>query len=208
LLVLGFAVLIPKPPDTDSSAARFAVYYLNHQDAIRAGLTVVGIGFLFYFWFLGILRGVLAAAEGGGGSLASVAFGGGVAAGVLLIVGVAAGETAAFRPNEVDPQITRAFSDFFVVIGAPAAGPIAVFFAATALAGSRYRALPGWAVTLSWIGAVGALPAIGTALTTTGAFSGDGILGLFVPVITFVVGLVGIAVGMIRNPIPAAAATQ
>ncbi|HEY8779783.1 MAG TPA: hypothetical protein VIL93_08320, partial [Solirubrobacterales bacterium] len=53
---------------------------------------------------------------------------------------------------------------------------------------------------LSALGAIGALPAIGTSLSTSGAFSGDGVLGLFVPVITFVVGLVAISVAMLRSP--------
>jgi hypothetical protein len=199
LTVVGFGVLIPKPPDTDSSAATFATYFVDHQNAIRAGLTVVGVGLFFYIWFLGSLRGILAAAEGGAARLASVAYGGGLVGAAFFIVGLAAGETAAFRPDDVAPDVTRAFSDFFIIIGAPAATAFAAFFAATAMAGSRHGALPSWAVGLSWVGAIGALPAIGASLTTTGAFSGDGVLGLFVPVITFVVGLVAISIAMLRS---------
>ena len=166
----------------------------------RGGLTVVGIGIFFYLWFLGSLRSTLAAAEGGAGRLASVAYGAGLVGAAFFIVGLAAGETAAFRPDEVDPGITRAFSDFFVVLGAPAATTFAAFFTAIALVGFRHAAFPGWAAGLSALGAIGALPAIGTSLSTSGAFSGDGVLGLFVPVITFVVGLVAISVAMLRSP--------
>jgi hypothetical protein len=202
LIVVGFGILIPKPPDTDASAATFASYYVDHQNAIRAGLTVVGIGIFFYLWFLGSLRSTLAAAEGGTGRLASVAYGAGLVGAVFFIVGLTAGETAAFRPDQVDPGITRAFSDFFIVLGAPAATSFAAFFAAIALVGFRHAAFPGWAAGLSALGAIGALPAIGTSLTISGAFSGDGVLGLFVPFITFVVALVAISVAMLRSQQP------
>jgi len=38
-------------------------------------------------------------------------------------------------------------------------------------------------------------------LTTTGPFAGDGVLGLFVPVFTFVIGLVAISVALMRGPV-------
>jgi hypothetical protein len=50
------------------------------------------------------------------------------------------------------------------------------------------------------VAAVGQLPAIGAALTTTGAFAGDGALGLFVPVFTFFVALIAISVALMRAP--------
>jgi hypothetical protein len=208
LIIVGFAIVIPKPPDMDSSAATFAAYYVDHQSAIRAGLTIVGIGIFFFIWFLGSLRAALAAAEGGGGRLASVAYGAGLIGAAVLLLGITAGETAAFRPDDVDPGVTRAFSDFFAVTGAPAASALTAFFAAIALAGFRHGALPGWAAWTSAVAAVGQVPAIGAALTTTGAFAGDGVLGLFVPVLTFVVGLVAISVALMRRPKASGASTS
>jgi hypothetical protein len=201
LTIVGFAIVIPKPPDVDSSAATFAAYYVDHQNAIRAGLTIVGVGIFFYLWFLGSLRSALAAAEGGAGRLTSIAYGAGLIVAAFFVVGLAAGETAAFRPDDVDPGVTRAFNDFFVVIGAPAATAFTAFFAATALIGFRHAALPRWAAGLSALAAIGALPGIGTSLTTTGPFAGDGVLGLFVPVFTFVIGLVAISVALMRGPV-------
>jgi hypothetical protein len=202
LTLVGFAIVIPKPPDVDSSAATFAAYYVDHQNAIRAGLTIVGVGIFFYIWFLGSLRSALAAAEGGSGRLSSVAYGAGLIAGAALIVGLGAAETAAFRPNDVDPGVTRALNDFFVVLGAPAATALAALFAATAMVGFRFGALPGWAAGVSGLAAVGQLPAVGTSLTTTGAFAADGALGLFVPVFTLLIGVVAISVALMRSPEP------
>jgi hypothetical protein len=200
LTIVAFVIVIPKPPDLDSSAAVIAAYYVDHQDALRAGLTMVGIGLFFYIWFLGSLRSALSAAEGGSGRLTSIAYGAGLIAPAVLMVGLTAALTAAFRPDDVDPGVTRAFNDFFVVSAAPATSALAAFFASTALVGFRHGALPGWAAWTSAIAAVCQLPAIGSALTTTGAFAGDGVLGLFVPVFAFVVGLIAISVALIRAP--------
>ena len=207
LIIVGFAIVIPKPPDLDSSAARIAAYYVDHQSAIQAGLTIISIGLFFFFWFLGSLRSALATAEGGHGRLTSVAYGAGLVAAGVLMVGIAAAEAAAFRPNDVDPGTTRAFNDLFAVSGAPATAALAAFFAATALVGFRHRALPSWAAWVSAIAAVCQLPAFGTALTTSGAFAADGWLGLFTPVFSFVVGLIAISVALIRSPAPSAAAS-
>jgi hypothetical protein len=200
LSIIGFAIVIPKPPDVDSSAAVIAAYYVDHQDALRAGLTMVGIGIFFYIWFLGSLRSALAAAEGGSGRLTSIVYGAGLIAPAVLMLGLTAALTAAFRPEDVDPAVTRAFNDFFVISAAPAASALVAFFAATAAVGFRHRALPRWAAWTSAVAAVGQLPAIGAALTTTGAFAGDGALGLFVPVFTFFVALIAISVALMRAP--------
>jgi hypothetical protein len=207
LLVVGFFFVIPTPPDIDSSAVTWASYYVDHQDAIRAGYTIVAVGLFFFIWFLGSLRSALASAEGGTARLSSVAYGGGLVAAALFLVGLAAGFTAAFRPDEVDPGVTRALSDIFAVIGAPSAAAFTALFAATAIVGFRHGALPGWAATVSAVAAIGQVPAIGAALTTTGVFAGDGALGLFVPVLTFLIGLVSLSIAVLRNPLPGASSS-
>jgi hypothetical protein len=207
LSIVGFAIVIPKPPDLDSSAARIAAYYVDHQDAIRVGLTIAGIGLFFFLWFLGSLRSAFAAAEGGNARLTSVAYGAGLVGTAVLMVGIAAAEVAAFRPDDVSPDVTRAFNDLFVVLGAPATSALAAFFAATAAIGFRHRALPGWAAWISAIAAVCQLPAIGTAFTTHGAFAADGVLGLFVPILGLVVGVIAISVALMRAPTPSVVST-
>jgi hypothetical protein len=207
LTFVAFVIVIPKPPDMDDPAAVFAAFYSDHQDALRAGFTMVGIGLFFFIWFLGSLRAALAAAEGGSERLASIAYGAGLIGAAVLMLGLTAALTAAFRPDEIDPEITRGFNDFFAVSAAPAASALVAFFAAIALAGFRHGALPGWTAWTSAVAAVGQIPAIGAALTTTGAFAGDGVLGLFVPVLTFLVGLVAISVALMRNPEPSAVTT-
>ena len=205
LIVVGFLIVIPKPPAIDSSAASFASYYVDHQDALRTGFTILGIGLFFYIWFLGSVRSALAAAEGGTARLASIAFGAGLISAAVLMFGLAAGEAAAFRPSDVDPGVTRAVSDIFVVSAAPGAAALTAFFAAIAMAGFRYRALPGWAAWISVVAAVGQLPAFGAGVTQTGVFAGDGALGLFTPIFTFLIGLVAISIALMRSPAPVVA---
>jgi hypothetical protein len=66
------------------------------------------------------------------------------------------------------------------VVGIPA---FTAFFAATAIVLLRSGAFPGW---LGWLTAVAAVVqplTFGTLFTKSGAFAGDGALGLFVPFI-------------------------
>jgi hypothetical protein len=205
LIVVGFGFVIPTPPDLDSSARVFADYYVDHQDGIRAGFTIASVAMIFFLWFLGSLRVALGDAEGGAGRLSSVAFGAGLVGVAALTVGLGAGETAAFRPTDLDPGVTRALNDVFAVIAAPAASALAVMFGATAVIGFRHGGLPGWATWCSAIAAVGQLPAYGAALTTSGAFAGDGVLGLFVPVLTFTIAVVALGVALMRAPEPPSA---
>src|SRR6266496_1585427 len=153
-LIVGFLIVFPKPPATDASASEWAKFFTDHQNGVRAGLTIVGVGTFFFIWFLGSLRSGLASAEGGTARLASIAYGAGLLVVAFFIVGLTVSLTAAYRPTEVDPGVTRVLADLFGVVGAPAAAAFVAFFAATALAGFRYGALPSWAAWISALAAV------------------------------------------------------
>lgn len=204
-LVVGFLIVFPKPPDADASAQEWGAFFTNHQGAVRAAMTIVGVGTFFFIWFLGSLRTALTSAEGGTGRLASIAYGAGLVCAAFFIVGLTAALTAAYRPTEVDPSVTRMLGDLFAVVGTPAAAAFVAFFAATALAGFRYRALPGWAAWISAVAAICQLGGFGVGDTTTGVFASDGVLGFVVPVASFVIGLLAISIALVRNPLPAAA---
>jgi hypothetical protein len=202
-LIVGFLIVFPKPPATDASASEWARFFTDHQDAIRAGLTIVGVGTFFFIWFLGSLRSALATAEGGTGRLTSIAYGAGLLVVAFFIVALTTGLTAAYRPTEVDPGVTRVLADLFGVVGAPAAASFVAFFAATALAGLRYGALPRWAAWISAAAAVCQLGGFGIGVTTTGAFASDGALGFILPVASFMVAVLAISIALVRNPLPA-----
>jgi hypothetical protein len=96
---------------------------------------------------------------------------------------------AAYRPQGVDPVLTRALNDIFVLVGVAAIPAFTAFFAAAAVVILRTGAFPAW---LGWLLVIGALVqplTFGALFTKSGAFAGDGVLGLFIP---FIVSLVAI----------------
>jgi hypothetical protein len=186
LTLIGFAAVIPTPPDLNAPSQEWASYFLSHHSAIRAGVVILAVAFFFYIWFLGTLTSVLRIASGTP-RLPSITLIGGVIGGSCLLVGLAAEAVAAYRPQGVDPLITRALNDIFVLVGVAAIPAFTAFFAATAIVLLRSGAFPAWLGWLTVIAAVVQPLTFGALFTKTGAFAGDGALGLFVPlVVTFV----------------------
>jgi hypothetical protein len=206
LTVVGFAVFGSDIPDTDASAQEWSSFYVDNQDQIQTGVTLLGIGAFFFVWFLGSLRSAIAAAEGGSARLASIALAGGTVAAVFFVVVATVSAAAAFRPDEVDPTITRALSDVGLVSAAPAAAGFTALFAAMAIAGYRHGALPAPVAGLSALAAIAQPLAYGVAVTETGAFAADGVLGLWVPFATAVVAILAASAALMRNPTPSRAA--
>jgi hypothetical protein len=201
LLVGAFAGLIlPNSPDTDGSATAWASYYIDHGSRIQVGITVAGVGLFFFAWFLGSVRTALARAEGGQARLTSVAFGGGILAITTLLVGGAAIGVAALRPIDVDPAITRAMSDLSFVLGGPGAAGFTAFFGAIAIVGYRHNALPAPVAGFSALAAITQPLAYGVAVTDTGPFAADGVLGGLVPIVTFVLAMVTLSAALVRKP--------
>jgi hypothetical protein len=182
LSLVGFAIVIPTPPDLNAPSQEWSSYFLAHHDAVRAGIVLVAVGMFAFIWFLGTLTSVLRIATGTP-RLPSIAFAGGILGAASLMVGLAAEAVAAYRPQGVDPLITRALNDLFVLVGVAAIPAFTALFAATALVILRSGAFPAW---LGWLLATAALVqplTFGALFTKSGAFAGDGALGLFVPLI-------------------------
>jgi len=117
-----------------------------------------------------------------------------------LLVAATAGAVAALRPGDLDPNTTRAFNDLGVVAGGPGAAGFTALFAATAIVGYRHRAVPAPIAGLSALAAITQPLAYGVAVTDSGAFAADGVLGGFIPIITFVVAMLGLSLALIREP--------
>ena len=203
LLLAGF-LLIPAAPDVDAPAAEIAAYFADEQDGVRAGLVVFTGALFLYVWFLGSLRSALREAEGGSGRVSAIAFGAGLvgAAALFLLIDLLA--AAAFRPTEMSPEVTTALNDAAVVSGAPAAAAFTALFAATAKVMFRSGAFPPW---LGWLNVAAALAqplAIGAMLTDSGAFAGDGAIGLFIPVLTFGVAFAATSFVLVQRVRPSA----
>lgn len=203
LILVGFFIFSSDIPATDASAEDWASFFTDHQSRIQAALTIVGVGLFFFIWFLGSLRSAIASAEGGSGRLASVAHGGGIVAVVTLLIALTAAATAAFRPDELDPTLTRALNDFGVVAGAPGAAGFTALFAATAIAGYRHGALPAPVAGFSALAGITQPLTYGVAVTDHGAFAADGVLALVIPVLTFALAILTASVALMRHTAPA-----
>jgi hypothetical protein len=188
LSVIGFAIVIPTPPDLNATAQDWANYFTSHHDAVRAGLVILSAAFFFFIWFLGTLTSVLRIATGSP-RLPSIVFAGGLFAGACLLIGATSEAVAAYRPQAIDPGLTRALADVFALSGVLAIPGFAAFFAASAIVILRTGAFPGWLGWLLVIAAAVQPLTFGALFTKSGAFAGDGILALFIP---FIVSLVAI----------------
>jgi hypothetical protein len=197
LLVIGFLVVAPKPPHLDAPVGDWSKYYTDHKDAVRAAVVVLSVALFFFIWFLGTLSSALRAAIGSP-RLPTIAFGGGILAAASLMITVGVIGVAGYRPEQLTPELTRALNDVGVLMAVPAAAGITAFYAAIAIVALRSEPLPDW---LGWLSAVTAVLqplAFGSPFTQSGAFAGDGVLGLFVPFILSMVTIVAIAIVLMQ----------
>jgi hypothetical protein len=129
---------------------------------------------------------------------------------VALLIGVSGAAAAAFRAQDasVDANLIRAMSDLGVVAGAPGAAGFTALFAATAIAGYRHAPFRPWVAGLSALAAITQPLAFGVGVTDHGVFASDGVLGLLVPIVTFVVAMLTLSLALVRNPIPRRPASE
>src|SRR3954452_17990008 len=146
LSLIGFAIVIPTPPDLNAPSQEWASYFLAHHGAVRAGIVLLAVGMVAFIWFLGTLTSVLRIATGTP-RLPSIAFAGGILGAASLLSGLSAEAAAAYRPQGVDPLITRALNDLFVLAGVAAIPELPALVAVTARVVVRSGAFPGW---LGW----------------------------------------------------------
>jgi hypothetical protein len=196
--IIGFGVL-PTAPDVDAPVSEIHAYYVEEQDGVRASMVLLTAGLFFFIWFLGSLRSALRVAEGGTGRVSAIAFGGGLVtgAGMFVLITLIAG--AAFRPEQSTPEVTAALNDLAVVSGAPFLAGLTALFAASAKVALRHGAFPapvGWLLVLT---ALAQPLAVGAMLTDSGAFAGDGVLGLFVPIGTFGLAIIATSGVLVRR---------
>jgi hypothetical protein len=183
LSIAGFIVLGgTDPPGLDAPAQDWASYFTSHHDAVRTSLVILTAGFFFFIWFLGTLTSLLRIATGTP-RLPSIVLAGGLLAGATLLVGSTSEAVAAYRPQAVDPGLTRAFSDVFVLAGVAGIPGFIAFFGASALVILRTGAFPAWLGWLLLVAAAVQLLTFGALFTKTGAFAGDGVLALGVPIV-------------------------
>jgi hypothetical protein len=199
LIMVGYGIATPDIPDVSAPADAWLSWVTDNQSQIHWGTSITAVGLFFFIWFLGSLRSALRAAEGGSGRLTSIAYGGGLVSAGFFVVSLTAIQAAAFR-TDAPADVVRGLSDIATVCGAPAAGGFAALFGATAIVGYRHGAVPAPVAGFSALAAIAQPLALGVGVTDSGAFAGDGVLGLWVPVITFAIAILALSGALYRRP--------
>ncbi|MGH2978460.1 MAG: hypothetical protein ACRDLQ_02325 [Solirubrobacterales bacterium] len=164
ILVIVAVIVGGETPAADDPLAEVVEYWNDNKDQNIVAAIIAAISTVFLLWFAGVLRAVLAAAEGAPARLANTAFGGAVigAVGWAMLIGFTF--VAADTAGEVAPQVTQTLSalqaDFFF----PLSIGFAVFLLASGLAIVRAGALPSW---VGWVALVLGV----VALTPAGFFA-------------------------------------
>lgn len=193
LTVIGLLIVIPTPPDLNAPSDEWPKYFSDNQGEIRAGLVLVTIGWFFFIWFLGTVSSTLRIAAGTP-RLPSIAFAGGILTAASFFIAITAIAVATLHPEVRSPELTRTLNDFAVMAGLPVIAGATAFFGAIALV--IFRSASAFPVWLGWLAAAAAAVqplAFGIVFTDEGAFAGDGVLGLFVPLAVSLIAVVALS---------------
>ena len=148
VLVAAAFIVGGETPDLNDSPQKILNYYNDHDSKQMFAALLLAWGSVAFLFFLGVLRSVLQAAEGGVARLATVAFGGGIllAVGMLSFAGFTF--TLADAADHLTPAAAQSLnalnSDFFF----PLAAGLGALMISTGIVAIRSKVLPAW---LGWI---------------------------------------------------------
>ena len=199
LLAVSFVIgLSPEPPDLDAGPLAFSKYVAANQDALQVQILLTSIAMLFFLWFLGSVRAGARAAEGGAGRVSAIASGGGIVGAAFVLLANVFLATAAYRPLETAPDITRTLVDLSVLSLGVGTAAFAVFFLAigvvSILDGGLAAALGWFAIVVAAAMAIGVV----TIFTTTGVFAGDGAFGYWLRYAAFAIWILVASIVLVR----------
>lgn len=160
--IVGFVAMGESPDFMDAPAVNLKYYVTHDSDAMLAAVALL-LASVFLLWFLGSIRRVLGAAEGGDGRVTAIGFSGGAVGIALFVAGVVAFVLPAMRfdeQNKLDSITATVFTDLsngLVGMAAPLA--LGVLLLAVAVVGLRHGAVPKvWAWISGILGVVMIVP--------------------------------------------------
>jgi len=174
LWVAGLVIAqgLSNPPSDSASDAQVLAWVQDKTTYILLGGWLFMIGCACFIWFVGTLRGRLAAAEGGTGSVSTIAFAGGVTAAVFAM-GLPGGDfAAAVNKSDISASTAGALHQAGTIFFAVTEISAIVMLAGVGAVALRTRVLPRWwaavglvlAIVLlvgpiGWLGVIFGLPA-------------------------------------------------
>jgi hypothetical protein len=183
MILAGF---IP-PPGANLSVHQTALFYSEHTDRLRLGLTFIIAAAGFYAPWSGAVSVQLKRIEGQFSPFAYTELVTGAANFLVIMIPAYVMLAAAFRPLR-DPQITQALNDMGMIpfIGAFPPTIIAnLAIAGAILTGERKDIYPRWIAWLN-LGCIPLLlPAVAIPFVTSGAFAWQGLFEFWLAAIVF-----------------------
>ena len=138
-------IIQTNPPGVNDPVGQISSYYLVHRSAILLGEFVIGVGALFFLWFVGSLYSHFRRAEGDPGRVSTIVFGAGIWTLAVFVVEGSMYTALAYKiAGEGDSRITQAVWDLANVAATFRGYTVAILFVAIAVAVLRTGALPRW----------------------------------------------------------------
>jgi hypothetical protein len=180
------------PPSPAWSAQELSDFFADNTTGIRVGIIAAMFASGFLLPFYTVVSAEIKKIEGEPGLLGTMQFGGAVMLVLVFQLICLVWITASFRPG-TDPQITQTLNDFCWFVWSTFIPTYMVQFFCMAVAGfldKRERPLwPRWAAYMNlWVAVTGAGGVL-AVFFKTGPFAWNGIIGFWIPVILFVVGM-------------------
>src|SRR6201997_4941244 len=152
LCLVAWEVFMPQPPDFTMSGPQTQTFYSNHQTGMLIGVTLSSLGMPFLIAWTIQLGAMLRRLEGGSGLVAIVATVGTISIPILLVYDVVVWAIAAYRPQDTNADVTRAFSDLGWISSMLIWPPLAAGMALTGVIIFKSRGQAGaFPVWLGWV---------------------------------------------------------
>jgi hypothetical protein len=180
------------PPSPAFSASQIADVYAAHRTGIKVGVLIGMFASALLLPFLTVVSAEIKKIEGRLGLLAPIQFGGGIALVMIFQIIGLAWLTATYRPDAA-PDVTRALNDYTWFAWSSFIATYSLQFICMAIAGFMdirpHPAWPRWAAYLNlWVAVTGAGGVL-AVFFKTGPFAWNGVVGYWIPVVLFVIGL-------------------
>jgi hypothetical protein len=180
LFGIGFLIAGFLPPPSPAASSRDTAHeFVQHRDAIRAGLQIAWSSSILFLPFVVVLSQLVKRVEGEYAPMAYVQLGAGIGSALVFVLPLWNIEAAAFRPGRA-PGTIQALSDLgwlpFVGAWALPAAQCAALAVALLADRSESPLFPRWAGYFNvWI-ALLYVPALLMPFFTTGPLAWDGVL--------------------------------
>jgi hypothetical protein len=198
IAIVGFAVpfvfvagFVP-PPSPSWSAERIAAFYADNLTGIRVGILCAMFFSALLLPFYAVISAEIKRIEGQPGLLASIQWGGAVVLVAFFQLIALLWITASFR-QDISPELTRTLNDYCWFVWSTLIPTYMIQYICMAVAGfmdRRDRPLwPRWSAYMNlWIAVTGAGGVL-AVFFKTGPFAWDGLIGFWIPVLVFAVGM-------------------